>query len=109
LLATGFKVPKRNFLFSCGNMGARLEFLGSAQAMAKLGFVLFATKGTAAFLEQNGVKAVVVHKVSSGQHPNVVDMIKSGEIDLVVNIPDSANRQEVGVQLHYFSDLIFYR
>lgn len=95
LLATGFRPPRRNFLFSCGNLSARLEFLESARAMTRLGFRVLATKGTGAFLQENGIEAEIVHKVSSGHHPNVVDLIKNGDIDLVVNIPDSKSRQEV--------------
>src|SRR5690349_7774128 len=42
LLATGFRVPRRNLLFSCGKLGQRLEFLEPAQNLQKMGFHLFA-------------------------------------------------------------------
>ncbi|SPQ95869.1 Carbamoyl-phosphate synthase (glutamine-hydrolyzing) [Plasmodiophora brassicae] len=95
VLSTGFRLPKRNILFSAASVSARLEFLESARELQRMGFSLYATHGTAAFLEENDVNAVVVHKLSSGQHPDVIDKIKAGEIDLVINIPDSKNRQQM--------------
>ncbi len=49
-----------------------------------MGFKLIATSGTARFLEQNGIPADRVYKLTEGR-PHVVDRIKSGEIQLVVN------------------------
>ncbi|MBI3788506.1 MAG: ATP-grasp domain-containing protein, partial [Ignavibacteriales bacterium] len=52
----------------------------------RLGFSIIATEGTAEFLNEHGLKADKVFKVNEGR-PNVVDMIKNGEIQLIINTP----------------------
>ena len=59
----------------------------TARKFQELGFRIKATGGTCAFLKQNGVKAELSYKVHESQRPNIVDEIKSGEIQLVVNTP----------------------
>jgi len=60
--------------------------LGIAKDFVRLGFSLIATEGTARFLNSNGVKCAAVYKVGEGR-PNVVDLIKNGEIQLIINTP----------------------
>lgn len=58
-----------------------------AQELAKLGFELVATKGTAAALTVNGLTVQPVNKVAEGR-PHVVDMIKNNEINFIVNVTE---------------------
>src|SRR5262249_40948245 len=51
-----------------------------------LGFKLVATRGTAATLQAAGIEAEAVFKVNEGR-PNIVDLVKTGKIDLVINTP----------------------
>lgn len=51
-----------------------------------MGFGVVATKGTAAFLQSKGIQAEEVLKVHEGR-PNIVDLLKNGEINLVMNTP----------------------
>ncbi len=51
-----------------------------------LGFKIFSTSGTAKNLSKNGVKVKALHKLDEGR-PNVVDMIKNGEINMIINTP----------------------
>jgi carbamoyl-phosphate synthase large subunit len=57
-----------------------------AQEFHALGFHIVATKGTAAYLQQNGVPAEPIRKLHEGR-PHIADAIKSGKIHLVVNTP----------------------
>ena len=57
-----------------------------ARHLESLGFTLTATRGTAAALRAAGIKVEKVFKVNEGR-PNVVDRIKSAEIDLIINTP----------------------
>jgi carbamoyl-phosphate synthase large subunit len=57
-----------------------------AKRLHELGFRIIATRGTASFLNESGVPCDRVYKVNEGR-PNVVDLIKSDEIDLIVNTP----------------------
>ncbi len=58
----------------------------------RLGFALKATKGTHAFLDQNGIPSTVVLKMHEGR-PNIVDGIKNKEIDLIINTPSGRMSQ----------------
>ena len=55
--------------------------------MRELGFSLIATRGTAQALNDNGIKAAMVNKVGEGR-PHILDMIKNGEVSLIVNTVD---------------------
>ena len=75
-----------------------------AKDLAELGFALVATAGTAALLEQAGLSVTKVNKVAEGR-PNIVDMIKNGEISYVINttegrkaIADSAEIRRSALQ-----------
>jgi carbamoyl-phosphate synthase large subunit len=65
--------------------------IAPAQGLAGLGFRLLATDGTATFLAEHGVATVVVRKNSQGTGPmgekTIVEMLNSGDIDLVINTP----------------------
>ena len=54
--------------------------------MAAAGFTLYATAGTSAFLRSHGIECKQVFKVSEGR-PNILDMVKNNEIDLIFNTP----------------------
>jgi carbamoyl-phosphate synthase large subunit len=65
------------------------EALPILRAMHGMGLRLFATAGTAAFLREAAIPATTVQKLRDG-HPNVVDVIQSGEVQLVVNTVSTA-------------------
>jgi carbamoyl-phosphate synthase large subunit len=60
--------------------------LEAAKKFVKLGFKVFATEGTQAYLAQHGVSATLIKKMHEGR-PNIADAIKNDEIQLVVNTP----------------------
>lgn len=60
--------------------------LEAAKKFVKLGFKIFATEGTQAYLAQHGVSATLIKKMHEGR-PNIADAIKNDEIQLVVNTP----------------------
>ncbi|MBI4358065.1 MAG: carbamoyl-phosphate synthase large subunit, partial [Candidatus Omnitrophica bacterium] len=57
-----------------------------AKGLSELGYHIVSTKGTAARLEQHGIKAEIVNKLIEG-HPHIGDKIRAGEIDLIINTP----------------------
>jgi carbamoyl-phosphate synthase large subunit len=61
----------------------------AAKTLTELGFGLVATRGTAGWLQANGAECEVVNKVYEGR-PNIVDMLKDGEITLVLNTTEGA-------------------
>ena len=62
------------------------QLLAAARRLQAEGFKLMATAGTAAFLRENGIAAQTVLKVHEGR-PNIVDALKNGEIQLIINTP----------------------
>jgi carbamoyl-phosphate synthase large subunit len=67
----------------------KAEALPILRGLHGLGLTLFATGGTAGFLSRSGIPAKVVHKLHDG-HPNVVDVIHAGDVQLVVNTVSAA-------------------
>jgi carbamoyl-phosphate synthase large subunit len=70
-----------------GDPGDRDAVVEVAEALQDLGFSLVATRGTAQVIESAGIPVAVVNKVKEGR-PHIVDMIKNGDIDFIVNVVD---------------------
>jgi carbamoyl-phosphate synthase large subunit len=83
-LATGVKLPTSGRAFISVRGGDKDKVLDIATSLAGLGFQLVATRGTAAALSAAGLAVTPVNKVHEGR-PHIVDMIKNGEINLIVN------------------------
>ena len=73
-------------LMTVNNKDRNKALVNAAKKFAEMGFGLMATKGTAAYLEKNGVKAEVVLKVQEGR-PNISDLIANRKIQLIINTP----------------------
>jgi carbamoyl-phosphate synthase large subunit len=88
MLSCGFAIPKRGVLLSLGPMRDKYRFKEEALALKEMGLKLFATTGTAEVLRGEEIDCEVVAKESSDlTHPFALDLIKRGDIDLVINIP----------------------
>ena len=83
-LAAGVKLPSAGKAFISVRQTDKLRVVDIARDLAKLGFALYATRGTAAVLTGNGLVVIPVNKVTEGR-PNIVDMIKNGEMNFVIN------------------------
>ncbi len=82
--AAGYELPKGGTVFVSVHDADKQKVLPVARRLRELGFNLIATAGTAHHLRKNGIAADQVYKLREGR-PHVVDKIKSGEIQLVVN------------------------
>jgi carbamoyl-phosphate synthase large subunit len=96
LIAAGFKLPvrTRNILVSIGSQG-KPALLDCVRRLQGLGYHIFATEGTRAFLEgEGGMKGVVeLAKPSSGAAPNAVDFLREKKLDLVINEPETGDKE----------------
>jgi len=96
LIATGYKLPKQNILLSSGGAKAKVQLLEPAQQLVKNGYTIYATGGTAKFLNDNGVACeVVAWPDEEGQANNVIDMIADHKFDLIINIPKNQTKREL--------------
>jgi len=83
-MAAGFKVPTSGSVFISVHDYHKDKIADVARSFQKIGFKILATKGTAKYLNERGIEAETVLKVSEGR-PHVVDHIKNGEIQMVIN------------------------
>lgn len=81
----------RAILISAGSPTDKADLLESCRRMADTGVSLYATPGTQAFFEKNGVASSLAHKISSDEDPNIQDLIENGKIDFVINILTGVN------------------
>ena len=86
LVASGAVVPTRGTVLITLADKDKAEGAAVAAGFAQLGFRVLATDGTARYLKEQGVDVDTVYKIGEG-HPDVVELIHSGEIDLVINTP----------------------
>lgn len=84
LLAAGYTIPRRGTVLATIADKDKEEALPILREMNHLGLKLIATKGTAEFLASQGLNVKMVNKISEGS-PHVVDSIKNGQVDLVIN------------------------
>jgi carbamoyl-phosphate synthase large subunit len=83
-LAAGDRLPESGRVFVSVRDGDKPAAVAIARDLAALGFQLAATRGTAAALAAAGLAVTSVNKVAEGR-PHVVDMIKNGDIQLILN------------------------
>lgn len=95
LTAVGYKFPIKSILISSGTIESKSELLESTRQLVKLGVKFFATPGTAKFMESNGIPVETLDWPLNGKSPNAADYIKSGKIDLVINIPKNFQEEEL--------------
>ena len=85
-ISAGTLIPSNGTVFISVNNADKLDAIPIARDLLELGFKLVATSGTAKELAKNGLEVSTVFKVGEGR-PNIVDGIKNGEINLVINTP----------------------
>ena len=109
-LGAGMDLPQKGRVFvSIRNGDKTPAMAGAARDLAGLGFEIVATRGTAAFLKEAGVEAVVVNKVYEGR-PDIVDRLKNGDVALVMNTTEGAQSvsDSRGIRSVALSDKIPY-
>lgn len=97
LIATGYSIPKKSVLFSSGAVQSKVDLLEPSRMLAAKGYDIYATEGTARFLNENGVPAVAVHwpDENTTSEKNVLQMIAGHRFDLIVNIPKNHSKREL--------------
>ncbi|MGA1977738.1 MAG: carbamoyl-phosphate synthase (glutamine-hydrolyzing) large subunit [Bacteroidales bacterium] len=95
MFSVGYRVPQKSILLSTGPARSKVELLNSARALRERGHKLYATRGTQQFLQDAGVEAEVAYWPDEDKSPNTIELIKSREVDLVVNIPKDLSASEL--------------
>ena len=95
MIATGYRIPKHRILMSSGGVKGKVDLLEPARNLMKNGYEIYATDGTARFLNENGVKATAVAWPDEEGGNNVMDMIANHEIELIINVPKNQTKREL--------------
>ena len=95
MIATGYKLPKQNILISSGGAKGKVDLLEPAQSLLKNGYKIYATEGTAKFLNDNGIAATCVSWPDEKGSNNVIDMIGEHCFDLIINVPKNHTKREL--------------
>ena len=104
VIATGESIPTSGKAFLSVRDVDKVELIGVAKDLIALGYSLVATRGTAIAIREAGMEVDHINKVLEGR-PHIVDMLKNGEVDLIVNttegkqaIADSATIRRTALQ-----------
>ncbi len=96
--AAGAELPASGTVFISVTDGDKPSATQLATAMHDLGFRIVATGGTAQAIRRMGVPAERIEKIGEGT-PNVVDLIRSGEVDMVINTPTGSGARADGYEI----------
>lgn len=95
MLSVGYHIPVKGVLMSSGPMRSKTELLQSARMLVNKGLPIYATGGTHRFLSENGIPSQLVHWPDVPQSPNALELLKTREVDLVINIPKDLTESEL--------------
>jgi carbamoyl-phosphate synthase large subunit len=87
LQGAGMKVPTSGAVFFSIRDADKRNAIGLARELTALGFTLVATPGTAEMLLRNDLEVRQIYKITGGQRPNIIDLMKNNEVVLIVNTP----------------------
>ena len=99
MIATGYKIPSKDkgILISSGDVRGKVALLDGAQRLQKVGYQIYATEGTAQFLNNNGVNAIPLSwpDETKFENENVMKLIADHKFDLIINIPKNHTKREL--------------
>ena len=99
MIATGYRIPRKDkgVMISSGGTKEKAHMLDGALMLSKAGYTIYASEGTARYLNENGAKAIPVSWPDEDKPgmDNVMKMIADHRFDLVVNIPKNRTSREL--------------
>ncbi len=97
MIAVGYNVPKKNVMVSSGAAKSKVDLLDSTAVLAKKGYNIYATLGTAKFLNEHGINATPVMWPDEDPNAenNVMQMIADHRFDLIINVPKNHTKREL--------------
>src|SRR5262249_44926758 len=86
-MAAGTPLPTSGKVFLSVREGDKEEAVNVARSLVAMGFTVLTTSGTHEFMKNYSVDTTLVRKLSEGARPSILDLIRSGEIALIINTP----------------------
>ena len=95
MIAVGNTIPKKNILVSSGAVKSKVDLLEPCRVLDAKGYTIYATQGTAKFLNENGIKATAVCWPDEQGDLDIMEMFSQHVFELVVNIPKDHSKREL--------------
>jgi carbamoyl-phosphate synthase large subunit len=95
MVAVGNHIPKNNVMVSSGEAKSKVDLLEPCRILQAKGYTIYATSGTAKFLNNNGIEAIPVCWPDEQGELNIMDMFNQHIFELVINIPKDHSRREL--------------
>ena len=99
MISTGFKIPRKEkgVMLSSGAMKSKVDLLDASRVLSAQGYKIYATAGTATFLNAHGVNTTPVYwpDEKADAENNVMKMIADHKFDLIINIPKNHTKREL--------------
>ncbi len=95
MISVGHHVPQGAVLVSSGDVRGKVDMLEACRMLAEGGYKIYATAGTARFLNDNDVEATVASWPDEEGENSVLDLITNHTVDLVINIPKNHTKREL--------------
>ncbi len=90
-VAAGLKLPREGNVYVSVSDADKEEASRLAKRLAKIGFGIYATKGTAEVLKARGIDATVIYRISDHGSPDALSLMRGGKVQLVINTPSDAS------------------
>jgi len=97
MLSVGYRIPEKTIMVSSGPTKSKVQLLEPCKLLQEKGYTIYSTGGTQAFLQANGINSIAVCWPDDEQEGElkVMDMIRSKQFDLVINIPKNLTKREL--------------
>ena len=95
MLSTGKRIPRKAVLLSTGTLKNKAELLDDLVILKQMGLKFYGTKGTADYYKLNDLDMEILYRPFDNKEPDVLSYLDDGKIDLVINIPKSAEKLEL--------------
>ena len=94
-LAIGQRIPTKGVMLSTGTLKNKAELIDELRILKKMGLKFYGTKGTANFYIDNGIDVEILYRPFDNLEPGILTYMSEGKIDLVINIPKTAEKVEL--------------
>ncbi|GAB4286967.1 MAG: carbamoyl-phosphate synthase (glutamine-hydrolyzing) large subunit [Ignavibacteriaceae bacterium] len=95
VLSTGQKIPGKAVLLSTGTPRNKAELLEDLFSLKEMGLKFYGTEGTADYYKLNGIDVEILYRPFDNKEPAILTYLNNGEIDMVINIPKTAEKVEL--------------
>lgn len=90
-LSAGYKLPLEGSVYITVADRDKPSIIPIAAELSKMGFRIYATKGTSTFLRENGIPTSTVYRISENMQPDALGLMRRGEINLIINTPTESS------------------